>query len=105
AMLALSSPAHADTIDAPAPAPTATNPPDGWMLGIATIACNYGQVCTYWDTFYGGAMYYYTLPVGYCINIGEPWDNDISSIKNRTQFPVTFYTGGGCTGNLPLQPP
>jgi len=68
----------------------------------ASLPCNTGQVCTYWDTYYGGSMYYYTTPVGYCINIGEPWDNDISSIKNRTAFNVTFWTAGGCTGNLLL---
>lgn len=73
----------------------------------AVIPCNGGRVCTYWDTNYGGSMYYYTGPTDYCIEIGEPWDNDISSIVNNTAYPVKFYQFHGCVygnseSNLPL---
>lgn len=67
----------------------------------AAIACPDGpRFCTYWDVQAGGALYYYTGPTnGTCIEIGEPWDNDISSIKNNFQFhKVTIYGAHGCSG-------
>jgi hypothetical protein len=73
----------------------------------ASITCNSGRVCTYWDINYNTSMYYYTGPTNYCIEIGEPWDNDISSVYNHTTYPVRFYqfhscVRGGTLTTLPL---
>lgn len=66
---------------------------------LAYPNCSSGRVCTYWDENGGGSMYYYTGPLNTCINIGEPWDNDISSAQNTMSgWRVRFWTGANCTG-------
>lgn len=70
---------------------------------LADIACPATKLCTYWDTFYHGAMYYYSvdiLPNNHCIWIGQPWTNQISSMKNRSGRTVRFYTNGSCNSVL-----
>jgi hypothetical protein len=57
-----------------------------------------GKVCTYWDINGGGAMYYYTGPYHSCINIGYPWNDNISSIQNKIGVKVRFYQNAGCNG-------
>lgn len=67
----------------------------------ASIACPSGpKFCTYWDVQASGALYYYTGPTnGSCIEIGAPWDNNISSVKNNFAFhKVTLYGSHGCSG-------
>jgi hypothetical protein len=79
------------------------------VLGLAGVAspayaswegCSYEMVCTYWTR--GGTLpvYYYTGPkTGTCIDIGEPWDNDISSVWNRfLNHRVLFYPWENCHG-------
>jgi hypothetical protein len=62
----------------------------GFTVAVASPAhaawegCSYEMVCTYWNGGGGLPVYYYTGPTnGTCIDIGEPWDNDISSVWNR----------------------
>jgi len=57
-----------------------------------------GKVCTYWDINGGGAMYYYTGPYHACINIGAPWNDNISSVQNKIGVKVRFYQNAGCGG-------
>jgi len=57
-----------------------------------------GSVCTYWDINGGGSMYYYTGPYHSCINIGAPWNDNISSVKNKIGVKVRFYQNAGCGG-------
>lgn len=65
----------------------------------ASTPCAAARVCTYWDVQAGDPMYYYTGPINSCIEIGEPWDNDISSAKNTfSTAKVTFYHEHGCQG-------
>ena len=60
------------------------------------------RVCTYWDGGGNGAVYYYTGPVNTCIDIGEPWDEDISSVWNRfNHYRVQFwFTSDTCSTGL-----
>jgi hypothetical protein len=71
-------------------------------LAIASPAsastCGYEQFCTYWNSGNGDPMYYYTTGIWTCLNIGEPWNNDISSVYNRRSFTVTIWDDFGCTG-------
>lgn len=64
--------------------------------------CAINRVCTYWDSEGNGAMYYYTGPTNNtCIEIGEPWDNDISSAWNTFNtgtYRARFYPYHGCSG-------
>lgn len=79
--------------------PTITEPDDSSTL--ADIPCASPRLCTYWDGNYNGPMYYYTFCpciTPYCINIGEPWRNDISSVKNRSGYTVKFFSGPNCGG-------
>lgn len=71
----------------------------------ASVPCPQNVVCTYWDTNYGGAMYYYSSPYYQCIEVGEPWDNDISSAFNRTSVTIYFYHGHGCFGEVDFLAP
>lgn len=64
----------------------------------AVVPCPAAAVCTYWDSNYGGAMYYYTLPPTGCRLIGSPWNDQISSAFNRLNVQVTFYSGQFCDG-------
>jgi hypothetical protein len=69
----------------------------------AAIPCQTPRVCTYWDNAYNGSMYYYTRPSGpppICVNISEPWNNDITSIKNDSPYDVEFFGGSNCSGIL-----
>lgn len=84
---------------APAPATTAGPP-----AGLTGTPCPGGKLCTYWDTFWWGSVYAYSVPFGpypVCIQIGEPWDNDTSSVRNNTNRTVQFHTDHGC-GNSGL---
>jgi hypothetical protein len=68
--------------------------------GAQAASCPTGpRFCTWWDVQSGGALYYYTGPLdGTCIDIGAPWDNNISSVKNQFQFhKVTLYGNDGCS--------
>jgi Peptidase inhibitor family I36. len=58
------------------------------------------RVCAYWDADGSGSVYYWTGPFNTCIDIGEPWDEDISSVWNRfSGWRVQFYTvSESCTG-------
>jgi hypothetical protein len=58
------------------------------------------RVCTYWDEAGTGAVYFYTGPINTCIDIGEPWDEDISSVWNRfNHAKVYFYVfSDSCSG-------
>lgn len=60
--------------------------------------CTGTKVCTYWNVNGGGSMYYYTGPQHVCIPIGAPWNDNISSVKNRLNTMVTFYEHSGCKG-------
>lgn len=61
--------------------------------------CSSDRVCTYWDSSYGGSMYYYTGPFYTCINIGYPWNDQISSAANTfANNRVEFWTDAGCGG-------
>jgi len=69
--------------------------------------CPSGAVCTYWDSSGNGSVYYYTYPGHHnCINIGEPWNDDISSVWNNTGvYPVSghvvrFYRDVNCTNSF-----
>jgi hypothetical protein len=70
------------------------------LLGVgataanATSSCPAGKFCTFWDAT-GGAMYYYT-PVGGCIEVGYPWDDNSSSYYNRSSYGVKIYPTHGC---------
>lgn len=61
--------------------------------------CSAGRVCTYWDINFGGSMYYYTGPYWTCINVGYPWNDNISSVANTvSSMRVEFWTDAGCSG-------
>lgn len=64
----------------------------------ASTSCAAGQLCTYWDADFQGAMYFYTVPAGTCWQIGAPWNDNISSVYNRSGLKVTFYSGSSCDG-------
>lgn len=68
----------------------------------AQVPCFTGQFCTYWDRNFQGSQYYYTFPgTGrLCVNIGEPWKNDISSAENFTDYVIRAYTGPNCDSVL-----
>lgn len=59
---------------------------------------NLNMLCTYWDSNGNGSVYYYTGPRNTCIEVGEPWDNDISSIWNRFDTRIYLYPYHGCSG-------
>jgi hypothetical protein len=63
--------------------------------------CSYNMVCTYWTRDGSLPVYYYTGPTnGTCIEIGEPWDNDISSFWNRfLNHYVYYYPYHNCQGS------
>jgi hypothetical protein len=66
---------------------------------LAYPNCSPDRVCTYWDANYGGSMYYYTGPFYTCINIGYPWNDQISSAANTfANNRVEFWTDAGCGG-------
>lgn len=75
-------------------------------LAMATPAlaswggCGTNRICTYWDSQGNGSVYYYTGPTNNtCIDIGEPWDNDISSVWNTfNTYVARLYPWDGCTG-------
>jgi hypothetical protein len=58
------------------------------------------RVCTYINANGGTPVYYYTGPIGTCIDIGYPYDEEISSVWNRFTFhKVYFYMwSDSCTG-------
>lgn len=62
--------------------------------------CSIDRACTYWDSNGNGAVYYYTGPTNNtCIDIGEPWDNDISSVWNTFNNKwIRLYPWDGCSG-------
>jgi hypothetical protein len=41
-------------------------------------------------------MYYYTGYLGQCFTVGEPWNDDISSVRNRRGVTVIIYNNVGC---------
>jgi len=63
--------------------------------------CSYEMVCTYWTRDGSLPVYYYTGPTnGTCIEVGEPWDNDISSIWNRfLNHQIRYYPLHNCQGS------
>ncbi len=66
---------------------------------LALPNCSSGRVCTYWDSNGGGSMYYYTGPYDTCLDIGYPWNDNISSAQNTiSNRRVRFYSEAGCTG-------
>jgi peptidase inhibitor family I36 len=66
---------------------------------LAYTNCSPDHVCTYWDSNYSGSMYYYTGPFYTCINIGYPWNDQISSAANTfANNRVEFWTDAGCGG-------
>lgn len=82
-------------------------------FGVSTPAfaswggCPDTKLCTYWDSNGNGAVYYYTYPGDQrCINIGAPWDNNISSVWNRTGLSpydghaVTMYRDHNCANGF-----
>lgn len=81
---------------------TAAAPP---AAAQASIACPANVLCTYWDTNYNGSMYYYSSPYYTCIEIGAPWDNNISSVFNRTAATVRLYQGHNCFGEVKVLQP
>lgn len=71
--------------------------------------CPAGKFCTYWDLNGGGAQYYYSQqPSGTCINIGNPWNDQVTSVYNRTDLVVWVYKDANCTstydGIIPYWP-
>lgn len=56
----------------------------------ADIPCPANVVCTYADTNYHGAMYYYSA-LGTCTVIGPDWSGRISSIKNNKTLDVRAH--------------
>lgn len=66
--------------------------------------CQAGQFCTFWDATGGGAEYYYTGPINQCIEIGAPWDDQISSVYNRTGYNVRVYQEHHCNSFSILLP-
>lgn len=58
--------------------------------------CVSGQLCTYWDWGWGGAMYYYTYPAGACVNVGGSWNNQISSLVNDRGGSITLFDNYYC---------
>lgn len=64
--------------------------------------CPTNAVCTYLHANGGTPVYYYTGPIGTCIDIGYPYDENISSVWNRMLFhKVQFYqVNDTCSGGL-----
>lgn len=67
----------------------------------ARADCQFGQVCTWLNTGYNGAMYYYTSPgPNVCVNIGPGWNDQIRLIYNRASVPTYWYADSNCTGTF-----
>jgi len=70
----------------------------------AAYSCASGKLCTFWDTFGWGAQYNYTRPAGTApikVMIGAPWTDNISSVRNNTNYTVKFWDLTNCQGAWP----